>query len=159
MAGFNFEEGRSHNMCAAEARGMVTIGRWAKRHKVSARAACEVMQPTEAHHTGTGRHGKSRLTPVISAATEPTADQLAAMQAWDRCERPTVRGWYTKWDRRYYGPYGRKRNVPTVGLFCGDAADDPGITQIVDDAEWAEAQAFAGRDLIGYATDFRQVRE
>lgn len=87
MAGFNYGLGRSNNMVAAEASGKITIGRWAKRHKVSAAAAGAVMQPCEAHHTGTGRPGKSRLTPVIQADREPTADQLARMQEFDRAQQ------------------------------------------------------------------------
>ena len=83
MAGFDYEAGRSNNMVAAEGRGMVTIGRWAKRFGVSAAAAVNVMRPAEAHHTGTGRRGKSRLTPVIDGDTEPTAVQVAAMKALD----------------------------------------------------------------------------
>ena len=83
MAGFNYECGRSNNMVAAESRGLITIGRWAKRHGVSAAAAVAVMNPNEAHHTGTGRFGKSRLTPVIDADATPTNEQLAEMKAFD----------------------------------------------------------------------------
>ncbi len=83
MAGFDYEAGRSNNMVAAEERGMVTIGRWARRYKVSAAAARAIMRPHEAHHTGTGRRGKSRLTYVIAGDCEPTAEQLAAMRDFD----------------------------------------------------------------------------
>jgi len=83
MAGFDYAAGRSNNMVEAEARGMVTIGRWAKRHGISARAAKAIMRPSEAHHTGTGFRGRSRLTPVIDADTEPSADELAEMRAYD----------------------------------------------------------------------------
>lgn len=87
MAGFNYELGRSNNMVAAEDRGMITIGRWAKRHGVSAAAAQEIIRPTEAHHTGTGRRGKSRLTFVIASEIEPTAGQLSAMREFDRAAK------------------------------------------------------------------------
>lgn len=87
MAGFNFELGRSNNMVAAESRGMITIGRWAKRFKVTAAAAVAVMQPPEAHHTGTGRRGKSRLTQVIDSAVEPTAEQIETMRDFDRAAK------------------------------------------------------------------------
>lgn len=83
MAGFNYELGRSNNMVSAEDRGMITIGRWAKKHKVSAAAAQAIMQPSEAHHTGTGRRGKSRLTAVIAGDLVPTQEQLAAMRDFD----------------------------------------------------------------------------
>lgn len=159
MAGFDYSRGRSNNMVAAEDRGMLTIGRWAKRYGVSARAATEVMQPCEAHHTGTGRRGKSRLTPVIERDREPTAEELAAMRVWDSGQRPVVCGWFTKWDRRYDGPYGRRRNVPTVGLYEGDVADAPRDLVKLTPAEFASAKAYAGRDLKAYATDFREVRE
>lgn len=87
MAGFNYELGRSNNMVAAEEAGKITIGRWAKRFRVSARAAVAIMRPSEAHHTGTGRRGKSRLTPVIEGDREPTSDQLAAMREFDRAAK------------------------------------------------------------------------
>ena len=87
MAGFNFAAGRSNNMVAAEAAGKVTIGRWARRYGVSAAAAVAVMQPSEAHHTGTGRRGRSRLTPVIAGDCEPTAEQVAAMKEFDRAAK------------------------------------------------------------------------
>ena len=83
MAGFNYSLGRSNNMVSAESRGMITIGRWAKKIKVSAAAARYVMQPREAHHTGTGHTGKSRLTSVIDEATNPTDEQLREMRAFD----------------------------------------------------------------------------
>ncbi|MFA5266290.1 MAG: hypothetical protein WC378_20900 [Opitutaceae bacterium] len=70
-------------MVSAEAAGKITIGRWAKRFGVSAAAAVEVMSPTEAHHTGTGWRGKSRLTPVIDSDSTPTDAQVAAMKAFD----------------------------------------------------------------------------
>ena len=158
MAGYNYQAGRSNNMVDAEARGMITIGRWAKRHGVSARAAVEVMQPSEAHHTGTGRRGKSRLTAVIEVACEPTAAQLIEMRSWDRGQRPTVRGWYIKWLRDYSGPYGRRRNVPTLGLYEGDPAKAPnGFRPIGEDPDWATAKALEGRTLRPYATRFDQV--
>lgn len=159
MAGFDFAAGRSNNMVAAEAAGKITIGRWAKRHGVSARAAIEVMRPAEAHHTGTGRRGKSRLTPVIAADLEPMPEQLAAMQAWDRGERPIVQGWYTTWERRYDGPHGRKHNVPVLAVYHGDAAEAPRDLRQLDDAEFAAASALAGRDLKPYATSLLEVRD
>jgi hypothetical protein len=159
MAGFDYAQGRSNNMVAAEDRGMVTIGRWAKRHGVSARAAIEVMRPTEAHHTGTGRRGKSRLTAVIAGDCEPTAEQVAAMQAWDRGERPSVRGWYTTWEADYSGRFGRRCNIPLLAVYQGDAGKAPrGFQPITDDADWAAAQALAGRQLKPYAKSWREVR-
>lgn len=83
MAGFNYSLGCSNNMLAARERGMVNVGTWGRRWGVSAAAVIEVMRPAEAHHTGTGRRGRSRLTYVIAGATEPTADQLAAMRGFD----------------------------------------------------------------------------
>jgi hypothetical protein len=158
MAGFNHNAGRSNNMVEAEEHGLVTIGRWAKKHGVTARAAVEVMNPSEAHHTGTGRRGKSRLTPVILESTTPTGEQLEAMKAWDRGERPTVRGWYVAWERNYDGPYGRRRNVPTLGIFCGDKAKAPkDITKIEDDSDWAAAKALEGRRLEAYANSWKKV--
>lgn len=158
MAGFDFEAGRSNNMVAAEDRGMITIGRWAKRHGVSAAAAVEVMHPTEAHHTGTGRRGTSRLTPVIDSAAEPTAEQLAAMLAWDRGDRPTVRGWHTVWVKDYSGPYGRRRNVPTLGLYEGDKASAPRGFEPLSDEDFERAKSLAGRTLRPYAARFDEVR-
>jgi hypothetical protein len=116
------------------------------------------MNPSEAHHTGTGRRGKSRLTPVILESTTPTGEQLEAMKAWDRGERPTVRGWYVAWSKDYSGPYGRRRNIPTLGIFCGDKAKAPkDITKIEDDSDWAAAQALKGRRLEAYAVSWNKV--
>lgn len=156
MAGFNYELGRSNNMVSAEERGMITLGRWARRHGVSAGAAQEVMRPSEAHHTGTGRRGTSRLTPVLPGALEPTAEQLEAMRAWDRGERPTVQGWFVAW-RRERGNYGRVRNVPTLGVFRGDVADAPRELAKLSDADYAAAAALAGRTLRPYALRFDEV--
>lgn len=86
MAGFNHTAGRSNNMVAAEERGMEVVSTWGKRHGVSAAAALAVMRPSEAHHTGTGRRGKSRLTYVLSG-TEPTTEQLEAMREHDRAAK------------------------------------------------------------------------
>lgn len=158
MAGFDYDTGRSNNMMTAEATGKTTIGRWAKRHGVSARAATEIMRPIEAHHTGTGRRGKSRLTPVIASETEPTTEQLAAMRAWDHGERPLVQGWYTKWEKRYDGPRGRKRNVPILAVYCGDPAKAPHGLTTLSDENYVEAMKLAGRDMKAYATSFRQVK-
>jgi hypothetical protein len=159
MAGFNHDLGRSNNMLAAEERGQVTVGRWAKKYGVTARAAVEVMNPSEAHHTGTGRRGKSRLTPVINESTVPTAEQLEAMKAWDRGERPTVRGWYVAWVKDYSGPYGRLRNIPTLGIFCGDCAKAPkGFTKIFHDSDWESAQFLKGHRLQAYANSWKQVQ-
>ena len=99
MAGFDYSAGRSNNMVAAESRGMITIGRWAKRHGVSAAAAVAVIRPHEAHHTGTGRRGTSRLTPVVDSATEPTAAQLSAMVEHDRlsAQSRTIGGCRVRW--------------------------------------------------------------
>lgn len=83
MAGYNYNAGRSNNMVAAESEGKVVVSQWAKRYRVSAAAAVEVMQPGEAHHTGTGRRGKSRLTPVLDWEQEPTEAKLAAMRQFD----------------------------------------------------------------------------
>lgn len=158
MAGFNYELGRSNNMVAAEERGMITLGRWGRRYGVSARAVQEVMRPTEAHHTGTGRRGKSRLTYVIEAATTPTAEQLAAMRAWDAGQRPVVQGWFTSWRKDYSGPYGRRRNVPVLAVYRGDVASAPKGLVELSDPDFAAAQALAGRDLVAYARDWREVR-
>lgn len=158
MAGFNFELGRSNNMVTAEERGMVTLGRWGRRHGVSARAVQEVMRPTEAHHTGTGRRGKSRLTYVIAAATTPTAEQLAAMRAWDAGQRPVVQGWHTTWRKDYSGLYGRRRNVPVLAVYRGDAAGAPKGLVSLNDADFAAASALAGRDLRPWATSWQEVR-
>jgi len=158
MAGFDYSLGRSNNMVAAEEEGKITIGRWAKRHGVSARAATEIMQPYEAHHTGTGRRGKTRLTPVMPASLEPTAEQLAAMKAWDAGERPAIRGWYIVWKKQYTGRYGRRKNVPTIGIYNGDPASAPKRLRLIeDDDEWKAAQEFAGRDLKPYAETFHEV--
>lgn len=88
MAGFNYEAGKSNNMVSAEARGMLTLGRWAKKFGVKATAAAvkAVMQPTEAHHTGTGRVGKSRLSFVLDSAVGPNAEQIARMIDFDAAE-------------------------------------------------------------------------
>lgn len=158
MAGFNYELGRSNNMVAAEERGMVTLGRWGRRHGVSARAVEEVMHPTEAHHTGTGRRGKSRLTYVIAGDLVPTAEQLAAMQAWDAGQRPVVQGWHTAWRKDYSGPYGRRRNVPVLAVYRGDAAKAPKGLVPLNDEDFAAASALAGRDLRPYARSWRDVR-
>jgi len=158
MSGFNFALGRSNNMVVAEDRGMMTIGRWGKRHGVSARAAVEVMHPAEAHHTGTGRRGKSRLTPVIASDCEPSAEQLAAMRAWDAGERPAVRGWYIKWLRDYSGFRGRRRNVPTLGVYVGDPADAPRDLAELDEADFARATALAGHTLVAFARRFDDLR-
>lgn len=158
MACFNYELGRSNNMVAAEERGMVTLGRWAKRHGVSARAAQEVMRPTEAHHTGTGRRGKSRLTYVIAGDLEPTAEQLAAMREWDAGQRPVVQGWHTVWRKDYSGPYGRRRNVPVLAMYRGDAAKAPKGLVALSDEDYAAAEQLAGRDLVPFATSWREVR-
>ena len=157
MAGFDYAAGRSNNMIAAEANGMVTIGRWAKRLGVSARAAVEVMSPGEAHHTGTGWPGRSRLTPVIDAATEPTPEQLAAMQAWDRGERVTVRGWCIAWRTSYDGPYNRRKNGPILAVYEGDLADAPRGLRLLDDADFELAKSLSGRRLNPFASDFRDV--
>ena len=97
MAGFNFELGRSNNMVAAEERGMVTIGRWARKYHVTAKAAKIVMDPDEAHHTGTGRPGKSRLTYVIERDTVPTDAQLVKMRAIDAGETITKTDCMVRW--------------------------------------------------------------
>lgn len=70
---------------------MLTLGRWARRHKLRASAAAvlAVMQPTEAHHTGTGRVGKSRISYVLPASQAPTQEQREAMLAHD-AEQPVV---------------------------------------------------------------------
>lgn len=165
MAGFDYSAGRSNNMVAAEERGMITLGRWAKRHGVSAAAAKHVMHPSEAHHTGTGRRGKSRLTYVLPAALEPSESELASMRAWDVQAREqraadaerVVRGWYTAW-RVEYGQYGRKRNVPVVGLYSGPADRAPrGLTEMTE-PEYAEAEPLLGRALKPWATSWREVR-
>jgi len=83
MAGFNYDSGCSNNMLEARERGMMNIGAWGRRYRVSAAAVENVMCPTEAHHTGTGRRGTSRLTYVISTKLEPTADQVAEMKRYD----------------------------------------------------------------------------
>lgn len=158
MAGFDYSAGRSNNMIAAEERGMITIGRWAKAHGVSARAATEVMNPTEAHHTGTGRRGTSRLTPVIAGDMVPSAEQLAAMQAWDRGQRPAAQGWYVKFESRY-GNYGKKFTVPVLAVFRGDAQDAPRKLTALSDAEFAAASALAGKSLRPYAIHYTQVRD
>lgn len=159
MAGFNFELGRSNNMVTAEERGMVTLGRWGRRHGVSARAVQEVMRPTEAHHTGTGRRGTSRLTYVIEADREPTAEQLAAMRAWDSGQRPVVQGWYTAWSKDYSGPYGRRRNVPILDVYRGDAAGAPKGLVELNDADFAAALVLAGSELRPWAKSWQEVRE
>jgi hypothetical protein len=87
MAGFNFLAGRSNNMVLAESQGKITIGRWGKRYKVSAAAVMRIMCPTEAHHTGTGYRGKSRLTYVIHGETVPTEEQLERMRKFDADRR------------------------------------------------------------------------
>jgi len=87
MAGFDFSSGCSNNMLAARDRGMVNAGIWGKRYRVSAAAVMAVMEPTEAHHTGTGHRGRSRLTPVLPGDLEPTAEQVAAMREFDRAAR------------------------------------------------------------------------
>ncbi len=87
MAGFSFSAGCSNNMLAARERGMVNASTWGRRHGVSAAAVVEVMRPGEAHHTGTGRRGRSRLTPVLPDDLEPTGEQLAAMRAFDAAAR------------------------------------------------------------------------
>jgi len=157
VGGYDYGEGRSRRMIQAEVEGKITIGRWAKRHGVSVRAAVEVMALTEAHHTGTGRRGRTRLTYVIEADAEPTTEQLEAMQAWNRGDRPTVRGWHIKWEREY-GAWGRRHNIATLGLFCGDPNDAPkNLHRIDDDAEWAEVQASTGRRLRAYATSWREL--
>lgn len=157
MAGFNYELGRSNNMVEAERRGMITIGRWAKRYGVSARAAVEVMQPCEAHHTGTGRRGKSRLTPVIESDLEPTAEQLERMKAWDRGQRPPVRGWYVEWEVNYDGPYGRRRNIPRLAVYEGDPAKAPRNFTLLDEADYRRACELQGRRLRAYAVRYDQV--
>ena len=157
MAGFDYQAGRSNNMVLAESNGKVTIGRWAKRHGVSARAAVEVMRPSEAHHTGTGRVGKSRLTPVIGRAVEPSPAELSAMRAWDRGDRPRVMGWYVRWTKDYSGPYGRKRNVPTVGLYRDDVATAPKDLIRLEESEFERAKAFEGKALRAWATGFDQI--
>lgn len=159
MAGFDYKRGRSNNMVAAEKAGKITIGRWAKRYGVSAKAATWVMQPTEAHHTGTGRRGKSRLTPVLPRELEPTAEQLAAMKRWDSGDRPPVKGWFIKW-RRVPSDYGRGRvSLPTVGLFVGDPAEAPKGFEPLDDAEFERAREYEGRRLRAYADSFDQVKD
>ncbi|MFQ5591319.1 MAG: hypothetical protein ACE5HE_09170 [Phycisphaerae bacterium] len=157
MAGFNHERGRSNNMVDAEARGMVTVGRWARRHGVSARAAVEVMRPDEAHHTGTGRRGKSRLTHVLPRELEPSAGQLEAMRAWDAGDRPAVRGWHSKWEVEYTGPYGRRRNVPVLGVYEGDPAKAPKGLEPLGDDDYAKAAKLAGQRLRAYAKRFDDV--
>lgn len=87
MSGFNYELGKSNNALDAIERGMTTLGRWAKRHGVSAAAAESVMRPTEYHHTGTGRRGKSRATWYVAADLEPTAEHLSAMKEFDRAAK------------------------------------------------------------------------
>jgi hypothetical protein len=142
MAGFNFSAGRSNNMLAAEAAGMVTIGRWAKRHGVSAKAAESVMRPTEAHHTGTGRRGSTRLTYVIEGSKEPTPEQLEAMRAFDAGARPQIKGAYLRWKATYEQPYGRKRWVPTTALFEGDEVESCRLKDFLklNDEEFAWAK-------------------
>jgi len=76
-------------------------------------------------------------------------------------DRPQVRGWYTAWEW-YDG-----RWVPTVGLFEG-AADKapkefvvlhaPQDFMVLDESEFARAQAFEGRGLVAYAVRFDDVR-
>lgn len=155
MAGFDFSRGRSNNMIDAEARGMLTIGRWGKRYGVSAAAVEAVMRPTEAHHTGTGRRGKSRLTPVIEAVLEPTAEQLEAMRAFDAGERPQAAGVYLKWEKVYDGPYGRKRFIPVVAIFRGDEVRSRKLKEFTplagDDLDFA--REWEGKDL----RDFRAI--
>lgn len=159
MAGFNFEKGRSNNMVEAEeSRGKITIGRWAKKINVSARAAIAVMQPTEAHHTGTGRRGKSQLTSVIDADLVPTTDQVAAMRAWDAGEWPAVRGWFVHWEKDYDGR-GRRHNVPYVGLYEGDAKDAPRKMTFLTDAEFARAKIYEGKQLAPFARYYDDVCE
>jgi len=158
MAGFDHQLGRSNNMVLAEAAGKVTIGRWAKRHKVSARAAVEVMRPGEAHHTGTGHRGKSRLTPVIDSTVEPTSEQVTAMQAWDRGERPAVRGWYTVWGR-VTGRYGRVYRVPRLATYEGDPVNAPRDFAPLEPEDFARAKLLAGRPLRPYAIRFDAVRD
>ena len=158
VSGFNYEVGRSNNMVAAEENGQVTIGRWAKRHGVSARAACEIMQPSEAHHTGTGRRGKSRLTPVIARETVPSADQLASMKAWDRGERQPVQGWFVRWEKTYTGPYGRRQNIPRLELYSGDPKNAPRGFKSLSDGDFARATTLAGKRLQAFANHFDEVQ-
>ena len=157
MAGFDYAAGRSNNMIAAESRGMVTVGRWGRKYKVSARAVMEVMRPAEAHHTGTGWQGRSKLTYVIEADLVPSAEQLAAMRAWDSGQRPTVQGWYVEWKRDYSGPYGRRRNVPTLAVYRGDVAAAPRGLTALGDEDYAAAAQLAGRRLKPYATSWREI--
>ena len=157
MAGFNFAAGASNNMIDARERGMVNVGDWARRHGCSAAAAVDVMAPTEAHHTGTGHRGKSRLTPVIAGDLEPTPEQIAAMKKFDADRKagalPQTRGLYMAWGTAYDGPYGRKRFFPAVGLFQGDAVKAKKLREfeaLPADAAWALAQTWAGKDLRDY---------
>jgi hypothetical protein len=115
MSGFNYAAGRSNNMMAAESRGMVTIGRWARQYGVSAAAAVEVMRPGEAHHTGTGRVGKSRLTPVIDGDREATPEEISVMKELDRAAKAAraappreVPGCTARW-LSWPGRYARRR--------------------------------------------------
>ena len=149
MAGFNYELGRSNNMVTAESRGMITIGRWAKKHGCSAAAAVAVMWPSEAHHTGTGRRGKSRLTAVIDRELVPTAEQLEAMRAFDAGRRPQTRGVYLKWSADYSGPYGRKSWIPTVAIFDGDEAAARKLKEFTafSGEEFEFAREWEGKDI------------
>jgi hypothetical protein len=159
MAGFDFAAGRSNNMVEAELRGMVTIGRWGKRFGVSAAAVEAVMRPSEAHHTGTGRRGKSRLTPVIDSTLEPTAEQLAAMQAFDHGQRPQVAGVHLKWGKVYDGPYGRKRFVPLVAVFEGDEAASRKLKEFTPlaGADLEIARQWEGKDLREFRAALAEI--
>ena len=149
MAGFDFDRGRSNNMVEAESRGCLTAGRWGKRYGVSAAAVVAIMQPTEAHHTGTGRRGRSRLTAVLPGELVPTAEQLAAMRAFDTGDRPQVAGVYLKWKTVYDGPHGRKRFVPTVGIFEGDEVGSRKLKEFepMTTEQMAVAREWEGKDL------------
>jgi len=149
MAGFNYEAGRSNNMVAAEDEGKLTAGRWGKRYGVSAAAVVAVMKPTEAHHTGTGRRGKSRLTSVLSGDLRPTDEQLAAMRAFDAGDRVKTKGAWLRWEAEYSGSFGRKRWVPTVGVYEGDEVPARKLKDFesLADADFAFAQGWQGRDF------------
>ena len=160
MSGFNFEVGRSNNMLDAEERGMLTAGRWGRLHGgFSATAVVAVMRPSEAHHTGTGRRGKSRLTPVLDGDVGPTAEQTVAMRAFDAGDRPRVQGAYLKFESAR-GPYGRKRWIPTVGLFVGDEAAARKLKEFepLDDAALAVARQWEGKDITVGRHYYRAAR-
>lgn len=117
MVGFNYERGRSNNMVDAESRGMMTVGRWANRYGVSARAVIVIMHPTEAHHTGAGHVGRSQLTPVLHYTHTPTNAELVAMRDFDRTpliDHLDCTARWLHWTTQRYRNRGRtcRRRVP-----------------------------------------------